>query len=143
MKKILASFYYLGLIFWSGVLLQSVFMFIGYNGLFDLFIYETADDIEIDVQKDSSLVHVSYVYFVNGEQFENEFETSINYFDSFGIDSVLVEYNKELPFLSVVKGLPNMQRREKIIMTISTIFLGLQTLFYKLAVRKRNKKILN
>ena len=96
-------------------------MFIGYNGLFDLFIYETADDIEIDVQKDSSLVHVSYVYFVNGEQFENEFETSINYFDSFGIDSVLVEHNKELPFLSVVKGLPNMQRREKIIMTISTI----------------------
>lgn len=140
MIKIVRFFYYVGLLLWSSFLIHALFMYVAYNGIGDLFEYTTPNEIEIDLRRDSSLVYISYVYSINGEQFDNKFETSVNYFDTFGIDTVIVEYNQKLPSVSVVKGLPNMLRKQRIIIVISTIFIVLQTLFYKLATRKVNLK---
>lgn len=140
MRKVVKLFYLVGILFWSSILFHSLFLFIAYNGFGDWYKYKVPLNIDLDFQRDSSMVYISYVYDINGNQFQNQFETSANYFDSFGINTIIVEYNQKYPSLSVVKGLPNMLRKERIIITISIIFISLQTLFYKLAIRKSNLK---
>lgn len=142
-KRIVKIFYLIGMVFWYGMLLSSVFKLIGYNEVFKLFMIKNAQITNFEILVDSvdeNNLSIHYSYNVTDKVFNKKIEVAKRYYDDnflFSSDSTIeVSYNPNFPHLSYITTLPLEIRKQKAGVVISLIFIGFLSVIYFFGVKR-------
>lgn len=133
MKLIIKLFFILGIAFWGLGLLYSFSKLIALNGLGDIFEMNEARNAKTEIIRDSSDINILYTFQVEGKVYQDNYKMFVEYFEQCGIDTIVVKYNKYIPMVSFIDGVPLKIRKQKTGIFISTFFLLFLILLWKLS----------
>jgi len=122
-------------------LLYSFSKLIALNGVGDIFEMNEARNAKTEIIRVSTHMSIFYSYKVEGKVFQEKYKMFIEYFEQCGIDTIVVKYNKYFPMISYIDGVPLKIRQQKINMFLSTFFLLVLILLWKLSNKDKWIKI--
>ena len=137
MKIIVKLFFILGIAFGGLGLLYSFSMLFALNGLGEIFEINEARSVKTEIIRDSTHIRILYSYKVEGKVYQDNYKMFVEYFEQYGIDTIVVKYNKYFPMVSFIDGVPLKIRQQKINMFLSTFFLVFLILVWKLSNRDK------
>lgn len=125
MSRFIRTLFILNYAFWSVFFLWSFILLIGYNGLFNLFIFSCQVGGDLNIQTLENVYKIDYSYSNGVEKFYSTERVSKNIFNNnIEVNNYLkVCYNSQFPTLSYINE-PNLSiHRNKVSTVISLIFL--------------------
>jgi hypothetical protein len=125
MSRFIRALFILNYAFWSIFFLWSFILFIGYNGLFNLFTFSCQVGGDLNIQTLEKVYKIDYSYSNGVEKFHSTERVSKNIFNN-NIEAknyLKVCYNSRFPTLSYIDEPDLSIYRNKVSMVISLIFL--------------------
>jgi hypothetical protein len=125
MRRLIKILFFLNYAFWSILFLWSFILFIGYNGLFNLFTFSCQIGNDLNIHKMNNNYVVGYSYSNGEERFYSSERVSSEIYDMKIRDQKDLEicYNSQFPQLSYLKNLNLPIYKNKISIVISLFFL--------------------
>lgn len=137
MKLIIKIFLILGFAFWGLGFLFSFSKLIALNGLGNIFEMKEARIVKTEIIRDSTDITILYTYQVKGKVYKDNYKMFVEYYEQCGIDTIIVKYNKYLPIVSYIVGVPLKVKNQKIGIFISTFFLLFLIFLWKLSKKEK------
>ncbi len=122
MKKVITTIYIFGLLLSSFGFFVSLYKVIELNGLGNIFQYERPEIVNLNLERDSIDVKITYSYVVEKKEYYDSYEMVSSYYDRCDTDSLIVNYNKTFPSVSYIEGIPLKIRINNMGMVLSLIF---------------------
>jgi hypothetical protein len=142
-KRLVKIVYLIGVFFWCGMLLSSIFKLMGYNEIFEVFSFRKAKTTNYEILEnsaDENSLSIHYSYNVGDMEFNKKLEVAQTYFNKnfqvSGDSTIEVSYNSIFPHLSYITTLPLEIRKEKTGVVISLIFIGFLSLIYFVGIKR-------
>jgi len=139
-KIIVKIFFIIGIAFGGFGLLYSFSKLIALNGIGDIFEMNEARNAKTEIIRDSTDISILYTYQVEGKVYQDNYKMVIEYFEQCGIDTIVVKYNKHLPMVSYIDGVPLKIRQQKIGMFLSSFYLLFLILLWKFSNKDKRIK---
>lgn len=125
MSRLIRILFILNYVFWSILFLWSFILFIGYNGLFNLFTFSCQVGSDLNIQRVENSYVIGYSYSNGVEKFYSSERVSNEIFNKNikGQKHLDVCYNSKFPILSYLKNANLSIYRNKVGMVFALIFL--------------------
>ena len=141
MKETTSFFCIIGVLFGSIGLIFSFSKLVALNGLGEVFKMQVADEAKVQVVQDSTKITIAYAYQVNGVEYKDRYTMSLESYNRYNVDTILVKYNNTFPMVSFIDGISLKNRQQKIGMILSSFFILFLLLLCKLSKKYKTAEI--